>query len=359
MQGVWNRLSGFGENIDIIKMEFLIGSEKQFIEFMSNLEAKDKIALVSHNDVDGICSALIVSNVVGGAESIEFLGYSYNMLAPLVERFKKSKINKVVITDLAIDREAESIKKLEKFADILIIDHHELLSDLNSKKTTMIKTISGLPASYVCYKLFSKINKIPSWIGIIGTLSDNIHKYDSQNADELFDDFEFDSERGNFYDKAILLSNAMMYFRGNELKVFDLIKDIKDFSELDKLKEYSDSIEEEIKYFLEDFEKNKEERGDLVFYPFNPKYPITSALINILSVKDKDKTYVFVTERKGLVRVSSRSQRGDVDCPELLRKASAGIPNAVAGGHFKAAGATIPSQYLNKFRENLFKAYGE
>ena len=338
-------------------MEFLIGSEKKFIEFISNLEGDDKIALISHNDGDGLCSALIISKVVGGAEFIDFIGYSYNMLAPLVEKFKKAKINKVIITDLSVDGEAESIKELEKFADILIIDHHEIVNDLNSKKTTMIKTKSEIPASYTCYNLFSKINKVPCWVGILGTLSDTMHKYRSDNAETLFDDFDFDCPRGNYHDKAILLGNALMYFRGKEAKVFDLIKDVNDFSELDVLKEYSDSIEGEIKFFLDDFEKKKEEKGDLTFYQFNPRYPITSALINIISIKDNDKTYVFVTERKGVLRVSSRNQSGKTNCPELLRKAIEDIPEAVAGGHFKAAGATVPAQYLDKFKENLFKVY--
>lgn len=46
-------------------MKFLAGSEKRFFDFISNLTDKDKIALLSHNDGDGIVSALIASKVLG------------------------------------------------------------------------------------------------------------------------------------------------------------------------------------------------------------------------------------------------------------------------------------------------------
>ena len=106
---------------------------------------------------------------------------------------------------------------------------------------------------------------------------------------------------------------------------------------------------------LEDFEKNKEEKNDVVFYSFSPKYSINSALVNILSIKNRDKNYVLANVKKDVIKISCRSQSGKINCPELLRKCIQGIPDSVAGGHLKAAGASIPLGYLEKFKENLFK----
>lgn len=336
-------------------MEFVIGNEKRFAEFISNLDAKDKVAIIAHNDGDGLCSALIASKVIGNVDSINFLGYSYGMLKPYVSKFKDLKINKILIVDIAVDDEFESIKELEKFADILVLDHHELRKDLNSDKTIMIKTKTKNPVSYLSYKLFSRIAKVPCWLGVIGTLSDNMHKYTEDNAEQLFEDYEFDCEKGNFREEVILLSNVLIYFRDKEFEVFNLLKDAKDISALENLSAYANKVEEEIQFFVNDFENSKESHGDIIFYEFNPSYPITSALINILSVKNRDKTLIFMTNRKGLIHISSRSQNSRHDCPALLRKGIEDIPRSTAGGHSKAAGARFPSEYLSKFKSNILQ----
>ena len=47
------------------KIEFLVGSEKRFAEFISKLNEKDKIAVISHSrDIDGIVSAKVVDFVI-------------------------------------------------------------------------------------------------------------------------------------------------------------------------------------------------------------------------------------------------------------------------------------------------------
>jgi len=337
------------------KMEFIVGNEKRLIEFVSNLDAKDKVAVISHNDGDGVCSALITKKLVGEIDSIDFIGYSFDMLDKFPEKFKKLKIKKIIITDLAVDEQADKIKEMEKFADILIMDHHPVIADLNSEKTIMLKTKSELPASYVCYKLFSKFSEIPSWMGILGTLLDTMHKYTEENMGAFFKDYEFDSVRTDHREKAILLSNALIYFRDNLNKVFDLLKEVKDFDDLDVLAIYSDQIEKEIQKWLEDFKENRIKKGDIYFYYFNPQFPVTSAVSNILSLQEKDMTYVFVTKRRNMLNVSSRSQNGKMNCPELLKKAIKNIPNSTAGGHDRAAGAKLPAKYFDLFKESLFE----
>ncbi|MBD3247511.1 hypothetical protein GF378_02730 [Candidatus Pacearchaeota archaeon] len=341
-------------------MEFLVGNQKKFIEFISELDADDKIAILSHTDGDGIFSALIMSRVLGKVDFVDFIQYKHNMLEEYVEKLKKRKINKVLISDLAVGGDFENIKKIEKFADILVIDHHELIMDLNSERTTMLKTNTKYPASYICYKLFSKIQHVPCWMGVIGTLSDSTHKYRKENAEEIFDDFDFRGcERKNYFKETVILGNTLVYFKDNVLRIFNLLKDMKEFNNLKNLEKFSDKVEKQINYFVNDFESNKEVHEDIIFYQFKPDYSINSIVSTILSLKHKDSTLIIIKENKNqddktsLASVSCRSQNANRNCPEVLKAGIKGIPNSTAGGHAKAAGANFPLKYIDTFKTNI------
>lgn len=338
-------------------MEFLAGNEKRFAEFISKLTDKDKIAILAHNDGDSVCSAIMASRILGEIDYINFLDYKHGMFKLIAPELKKRKINKIIIMDLSVDSEIENIKELEKFAELFIIDHHVFLNDLNSDKTVFIKTESKFPASYVCYKLFSKIQKIPSWIAVIGTLSDMSYHYTKETADKIFDDFDFEGERKNLINEVMILGGAIIYFRGNEKEVFDITKNMKSSEEIKELEKFSKIVDKEIDYFLEMFKKNHEEYKDLIWYYFKPRFAITSALSTKVSLENEDKTIVLVVEFEGLLRISSRRQDKKVDCVKLLQESIKGIPDSNAGGHVAAAGGRIPIRYLNKFKENLFKVY--
>src|SRR3989344_6102474 len=134
------------------KIEFLVGNEKRFNDFISNLNDKDKIAIISHSrDIDGIVSAKIVNSVID-ANLIKFVDYD-ELNEDLFNELKRNKINKVVMTDLGTDAK-EFFKELEKFVDLLIIDHHTFVEDLNSKRTIFLN-IKEYCAAYICYYLFS------------------------------------------------------------------------------------------------------------------------------------------------------------------------------------------------------------
>ena len=128
-------------------MEFLAGNEKRFSDFISNLTDKDKIGILTHNDGDGVCSAVIAAKVIGNVDYIKFLDYSPDIIKSLIDELKKRKINKLIILDFVVENDLGSIKEIEKFAEILIIDHHVFVQDINSEKTVFIKTKSISPSS--------------------------------------------------------------------------------------------------------------------------------------------------------------------------------------------------------------------
>jgi len=339
------------------KLEFLAGSEKRFYEFIGNLTEKDKIAMLSHHDGDGVMSAVITSKVLGKIDYVDFLDYKAGMLKNIAGKLREKKVNKIIILDLSVDSEEASLKEFEKFAEIMIVDHHLYTKDLNSSKTTFIRTASGFPATYTCYYLFSKIQKIPEWLGVLGTLSDMVYKYKKETAEQIYDDFGFTGERQNLWDFVMMLGNALVYFSKGYEKVYDIVMKAKTLEDLRGLSVYAKAVEEELNFYLKDFEEKKEEHNGLFYYYFKPKFLITSQISTIISLKDKAKTFIFVDEYDGVLRVSARCQSGKVDCVRLLQEAIKDIPDSSAGGHVPAAGARVPSKFLNKFKENIFKAY--
>ena len=128
-------------------MKLEIGSEKRFFEFISKLgeKNKEKIALISHVDLDGIVSAKIVNKVIE-ADILKFLDYT-ELNKNLIKELKKEKVTKVIFTDLLI-KDKDFIKELEKISNILIIDHH-ISKDWNSEKTGFIRVEAGYSCGYL------------------------------------------------------------------------------------------------------------------------------------------------------------------------------------------------------------------
>lgn len=344
------------------QLSFLTGSEKKFFDFISRLSDKDKVAVISHNDADGIASAAIVSKVIGNLEYVFFMGYKPEILKPVVSELKKRKINKVIFSDLAIgEGEISDVGEIAKFAEVLIIDHHVFSSDLNSEKVVYLKAKSDFPAAYMCYYLFSKIQEIPGWIAAVGTASDRVDLYHNSNASKVFDDFGLGeaSKEGYFWKYVMNLGYALIYFKGREKEVYDIFMKAGRIEDLDSLDEYASDVQKELDFYLNEFEKKHEEMWDLQFYYYEPKYSINSMLVNAISVRNREMTYIFVTNEEEFLRISARRQDRKIDCTALLRNAVEGLPNSESGGHPMAAGARVPPEFLNKFKENLFNAYGK
>ena len=335
-----------------MKPVFLAGQEKKFSEFISDLNEKDRIAILTHTDADGLCSVVIASKVLGKIDYIKFVSYQTGIYKQISDELKKKKINKVLFLDLAFGDEKEDVKEIEKFADILVIDHHPFSFDLNSSKMVFIKAESKYPASYMCYYLFSKIQKIPSWITAIGILADMPQKYCYENCNSVFKDFSLE-DSGNLWEITEDVCFALSYLEDNHKKVYDILLKAKSLDELN-LKKYADIARKEFNDSLKKCEKEKETYGDLVFCYLNLKYQIKYLLINKISSENQDKTFVFVKDG-AILSISARSQK--IDCNELIKRAIKGLPSSSGGGHVCAAGGRLPREYLEKFKKNLIRVY--
>jgi nanoRNase/pAp phosphatase (c-di-AMP/oligoRNAs hydrolase) len=152
------------------------------------------------------------------------------------------------------------------------------------------------------------------------------------------------------------ISSALTYLKGDVKKVYDLILR----GNMEELREYRVIIDEETKKYTNKYIKEAEffPEKNLYFYYTTPELDVSSAVATILSLREKDKTFIFVSDikgEKGYVKVSSRNQSGNVDLNSLLKKGIERLENATAGGHAKASGARFMKRDIDKFKENLLK----
>src|SRR3989338_1549984 len=102
------------------------------------------------------------------------------MLDPGVrDKILAAKPPLVVFVDLAIDQDAKALAGLRKAtgARMLLIDHHPIVKNLNSRDVlhfnSHFSTETYLPASYLVWRLLALMQKpVSQWIAAIGTYAD-------------------------------------------------------------------------------------------------------------------------------------------------------------------------------------------
>ena len=368
------------------KIEFLAGSEKRFFEFISGLDEKGKIALISHkSDPDGIVSAKIMNKVLN-ADFVKFIGYP-DLNDGLVDELKKLKVKKVVITDIMF-HEPKILGKISKFADLLIVDHHPFAFDYNSidnsgncitncpefsNKTIPENTSNGIVydkiyfidakdycAAYLCYYLCSKIENLEQidWLIACTCVADWCYSKNAEWMEGVYSKYgeEFigtiqDVRKGKFWEIAEIIAYAIVYFENNEKKVYEGIGE--EFGDVIELKKYADEVKKEVFRGVKKFNDKKEVIGDIYFYELKSKFKIVSSVINEVSVKIHYKTILIARDDGERYGISVRRQDSKVDTNIFLQDLVKGFSGASAGGHLKASGGYVLLKDKEEFLKRL------
>lgn len=342
-------------------MNLEIGSKKRFSEFISNLNDKDKIALISHTDLDGITAAKVTNEVID-ADIVIFINYE-ELAQPLVEKLKENGITKVIFTDLYI-KDPDFLSSLEKFAEILILDHHLADRDWNSEKITFIKGETGYCAGYLCYYLFSEIKDLEKldWLVACSCISDYCHIKTSDWLTKIFakynDSFQIEGtyvrKSGPIWDLQYILSLSIIYFKDKNLnEVFNSIR--YGFGDIGKLSDHAKEVKDEVDKIVSLYEKDREKFEEGYLYSFAPKFGCGSIVSSILSGKNIHE--VIITLRpdpdEDIYHVSARRQDKKQNMSDFLRNLVKDFPNSDAGGHVPAAGGHFPISHLPEFKKRL------
>ena len=346
-------------------MEFIHGNKKVFETFIKNINVKDKIALISHNDVDGIVSAFLLHEYLvkkGFNVSLKkFMTYKKNFMGDLIKELKENGITVVCITDLQVDSDDfEGFKKLSLEVDTLLLDHHPLHNNKDEyEKLHVIKCPSSHSTGYMVYNLGQEILSedyfeelmFASLIADYGFKDKNLMKLIQKKYGGTGEEDVFETSGGILARKI----NASLVYSG---KNFDLVWNILKSQDLKKLDETYDLIESEIKKSYEYYLKHAEyfPKFNLYFLHYTPRYNYTSTLTTILTKKDKDATFILLSDvanDPSKIKISSRNQNAKIQMNKLLEASEKGLDDSISGGHISAAGGTIMRKDIDKFKEQL------
>jgi len=123
------------------------------------------------------------------------------------------------------------------------------------------------------------------------------------------------------------------------------------------LKMFYDEVQEEINNVVDNWRNYAEiyENKKLVFLELKTKFAVKSPVSTILGIRNPHYTFIIMRRKGNFINISFRREDGKVDCGKLAMFATKNLENAGGGGHAPAAGASIMTKDLEKFKEKVLK----
>jgi len=339
------------------------------VKFLENVKETDSVIIIFNNDADGICSCVLTKTYLKtkGISNPYIISQPMPTERGLIRKIQTSLPTKLIFLDLAIDQQYNVIKKLGGICDILVMDHHSIHRDLNNENVTHhnprfedaeIYQSTTHMAHKVCSELMDMDKYL--WITAIGMIGDYNLEYSQDLVKKVKEKYTLE---GDLYDTFLgRMTDMISSVRAtNDLtceqivELYETIDDVKDFEKNEasqKMIKSLETIKAEEKAIEEDFEKNVEVFGNVMFYELKSKFNIVSALSTKLSKDHMDKMLVIFQKSYEKVHASARNQGKKFDVASIMKNAAVGL-KASAGGHPAAAGATVASQDWDTFKDRI------
>jgi len=343
-------------------MEYVLGSKEAFFSFIENIREWEKVALLSHEDLDGLSSALFLEKILKSkgknVSLIKFLRHKKNYLFDEISSLRQLGITKVFISDLSVDLNLEEFSLFRQNFQTFLIDHHPLnkeLEDLNN----ILKTQSFDCSSYCIYDLGRDFLDEEEWGWLVcATMFSEFSYRDEKNfqfMNRIYPDLTLENISSSIPGiNGRKIGNALIYYEDQSELVYRIVNE-KNLAELEDIHKI---IEDEIDFHVENYISEAKYYPDkkLYIYKLNSKYNISSPVITTISKYKPEYSFVIYSSRRdGFIKISARNQSISQDVSELMKKGICGLDDAVGGGHMAAAGATIKEEDLEKFIENIIK----
>ncbi len=322
-------------------------------EFLDNINSEDKVAVIHHDDGDGICSGILYYDwcKLKNAKTEHF---TYQINRSKLKDFELEKFDKIIICDVApyfIGKESEIIKNKQ----VLYADHHPRDTPIAEEILELVTVTEGyIPSS----RTAGELTGLKPWLSLIGTITDSGELYaENQNfIDKYLEvvNMTLDKFKENV---SSVVTNFLVYFNEDMGKAFTLLREINSIEEIENLRQYSEQVENEVQKFVKEYEEKKERLGDVNFYYFEPNFSVKGPVSGIISHQDQDEAYIFATpkEEGKYITLSARNTSQKINMADLLKAGVDGLEEGSAGGHVPAAGGICLVKDINKFKQNIRK----
>jgi oligoribonuclease NrnB/cAMP/cGMP phosphodiesterase (DHH superfamily) len=343
-------------------MEYIVGSKENFWKFVDSITSEDKVAILSHTDLDGVGSAIFLEEILKerGIEVVylNFRQYGTEVCDEESSLLKEKNITKLFISDMCLESaDKEGFERLGKEFGVFLIDHHPITEQISNERN-VLKTRSTTCAAAIMYDLAKDILDMTKWKELVCAIMVSEFSFNDPENLRFIQESYPDVTLKNVFESSVQeeankLSYLLIYFRDDLLSVYDLVKK-RDFG---KIEEYYLIVKKEIDFWVGKFWKEAEfsPEKNLYFYYFNPGYHLTSVVATVVSLKYLERTFILASDasKKGKTKVSARNQAGVEDMSRLMKKGIDGLEQSTGGGHFKASAAGFLKKDLEKFKQNI------
>jgi len=344
-----------------MELNYIKGSKKEFYNFLSFITSRDKVAVLSHIDVDGLSSAVFLEKILTvkniKIDYMDFLNIKSDMMKEVLIKLRELDITKVFVCDIGIDSiDIEGYRELKKEMDLFLIDHHPMNPEIKDWEN-IIKTDSQDCSGMTCYFLGEGIIDSNEWSWLC--------------CSTIFSDFSYKEKKNLDYIQSIYpevtyeniatttpgingrkINSALIYYGDNKKYVFDLVK----HRDMDKITEVHDIVEAEIEKLVDNFSKEAENfPTGLHLYEIKSNFKVASTVCSLVSKMKTDDYFVCYQRFGEIIKFSSRNQGGNHDMSELMKNSVLGLEGASGGGHKAASAAIIRAEDFDLFKSRLIK----
>lgn len=328
------------------------GDKRGFLKFIRSISGKDRVAIISHVDTDGLVSALILYHAIGKGrvKHLAFIEPNLTILAKVAKTLGRKRINKVVILDLNIPSPERVLKQRLAF-----LDHHPDKCTASRNKV-IYKTESHTPVCLAAYELFKP--RELDWFVAIGVISDYCGPYHKVFLAGICRKYKVainSNYLSSYFGRlAKQLFCAAIHKEDNLQSLFFSLEKMKKPSDIKSLAHYSSSINRELASTKRYYKKNMQKLAqDAEFCIIKPRYNITSLFASYLADRCAATTYIIGERDNKFVKMSIRRVDCKYDLPKAISRSIVGLKEASGGGHYVAAGAIVRAKDLDKFKARL------
>lgn len=345
--------------------------------FFMGLTKKDRIALMHDKDPDGICSGVIVATLVRRLRGkpvdvrLHVPGSAYLPTPGMAGRLKKKRINVLITTDISADHEPAFIRRVAKFARVIILDHHKVYTKFSEKNITVVKPQllqkrvqpSAYAASKFTFDLGNRLADLSDldWLAATGLIADVGGASWKRWLGAVFRKHGLAMKKDHFATRlgqmATVINSAIVFDSRNIPLVYKTVLGARKPADVmrSRLRRYHDAVQRELDKWtrLLDKKAEKHPEHELIVYYIEPKLHIKATLSTVLSLKYPHNTLVLLSPAGSMVTVSARRHDQKVAMNTLLERSVQGLRGASGGGHIPAAGARFFKKDLLRFRSQL------
>lgn len=309
----------------------------------------EKTVILTHGDVDGVCSAAIAKASYPEAE-IEFTTPS-DLMSKLVSL---SEYDRIIILDLGIDHAQKdeaiaAFQKMSKTSGIIYIDHHLRPPGVTERSLACNGMLhrTGASTSELAREFF-KPPVTHDFIAVLGAIGDYQEK--TPPMQKLVEKY---SER-KVYPEALFLEWALMVAEESFKRgVVEELAQGKWPFEMSIMGEEADSAVRRQRALTRYVREKAEKICEHVMLVRNPPFKTTGPAATLLIKRDNIDVGIGSRREGNYVYLSLRRHaRSNINLASLIEKSASKVGGG-GGGHKEAAGGKIPAKRFDEFLREI------